>query len=331
MTDALTVLRCARGLHLAKVITSTEIVPYSQCRTFDAWTRSISGLTDLHDLLTDLVVAPRCCVVRGELIAGAEARQIRRLIYPDPETGDVPTLRDAPREWLALDMEGVERPADVPAADLRLCAEMATARLPIAFRIASHIVQATAGHGIKAGVRCRLWYWLSRPTTGTELRRWLKGTPADPSIFSSGQPIFTAAPVFTDGIVDHLPERLLSIAGLPMVEVPSQETLAPPLSPPPRPLPEPGSDRAQRYAIGALRAAAIAVATAPTDSRHVTCRSQSRGLARLVDAGLLAGSDVIRVMDEALVQAGKSPGEGAKVATWALAHPSTAQLPEGLR
>ena len=157
-----------------------------------------------------------------------------------------------------------------------------------------------------------MWFWLSRPTSGGELRRWLKGSPADPSIFGAGQPIYTAAPVFADGIVDHLSERLVSIAGANVVEIPPRQAFAPPPAPPPKPLPEPGSDRALKYAIGALRAAAIAVATAPVDSRHVTCRSQARGLARLVDAGLLAGSDVIRVMDEALVQAGKATGEGSE-------------------
>ena len=331
MTDTVTILRCARGLHLAKLVTQTEVLPYDSCRTFDAWTRHIAGLDALRDLLDDLIMMPRYCIVRGQLIAGDEARAIRRLVYADPETGDTPTLRDVHRLWLALDVEGVERPADVSAADLKMCAALAVDRLPEEFRGARHVAQATATHGVRPGIRLRLWFWLSRPTGGTELRRWLKGCPADPSIFSAGQPVYTAGPRFSDGLVDHLPERLVTIPGVNTVKVPSAADLAPPPAPPPRPLPEPGSDRALKYAIGALRAAAIAVATAPIDSRHVTCRSQSRGLARLVDAGLLAGSDVIRVMDEALVQAGKATGEGAKVAAWALAHPSSAQLPEGLR
>ena len=82
MTDSITVLRSARGLHLAKRITRTEIVPYDNARTFDAWTLSITGLGDLRDLLDNLISAPRCCVVRGRLVQGPRVTGIRRLLYP---------------------------------------------------------------------------------------------------------------------------------------------------------------------------------------------------------------------------------------------------------
>jgi hypothetical protein len=330
VTDTITLLRCARGLNLCKTIRDGEVIPYDQARTFDGFSRQLAGLDDLHELLGNLIDAPRFCVVRGELVAGGQAFGIRRLVYSDPQTGDAPTLRDVPRRWLALDIEGIERPPEVAATDLKACAAMAGSRLPEAFHRAACVAQATAGHGIKPGIRLRLWYWLSRAAGGAELKRWLKGSPADPSIFSAGQPIYTAAPLFQDGLLDHLPERITRLPGDESAVVPSVEALAPPAPPPAKPLPEPGSDRAQKYAIGALRAAAVAVATAPVDSRHITCRGQSRGLARLVKAGLLAGSDVVRVMDEALVQAGKPAGEGAKVAAWALTHPSTSKLPEGI-
>jgi hypothetical protein len=329
MSDTITLLRCARGLVLAKRISASGITPYDQAKRFDGVTRSVSSLDDLHDLLGHLIDAPRFCVVRGELIAGERATGIRRLVYDDPQTGDRATLRDVPRRWLALDMEGIARPADLPAADLAGCAALAIATLPGAFSGAGFIVQATAGHGIKPGIRLRLWYWLSRATSGAELRRWLAGCPADPSIFGAAQPIYTAAPLFSEGAADPVPQRLHSRPG-GLVEAPPPEALAPPPAPPPVPLPAPGNARAERYAIAALSRAAAAVASAPVDSRHLTCRSQARGLARLVAAGLLAESDVVAVMDAALQQAGKQAGEGAKVAAWAIAHPSAAPLPEGL-
>lgn len=329
MSDTIALLRCARGLVLAKRISPAAIAPYDQAKRFDAFTRSLSSLDDLQDLLGHLIDAPRICGVRGELIAGERATGIRRLIYDDPQTGDRATLRDVPRRWLALDMEGIGRPADLPAADLAGCAALAIATLPAAFHGAGFIAQATAGHGIKPGIRLRLWYWLSRATSGAELRRWLAGCPADPSIFGAAQPIYTAAPIFSEGAADPLPQRLHSRTG-GLVEVPPPEALAPPPAPPLAPLPAPGNARAERYALAALRHAAAAVASAPVDSRHVTCRAQARGLARLVAAGLLAESDVIAVMDAALQEAGKPKGEGAKVAAWAINHPSAAPLPGGI-
>ncbi|GAB0112724.1 hypothetical protein [Acidisoma sp. C75] len=329
MNETITLLQCARSLVLAKRITHAAITPYDQAKRFDGFTRELSGLADLRDLLGHLINAPRFCVVRGALAAGETATAIRRLVYDDPATGDVATLRDVPRRWLALDMEGIARPADLPAADLPGCAALAIATLPEAFHGAGFIAQATAGHGIKPGIRLRLWYWLSRSTSGAELRRWLAGCPADPSIFGAAQPIYTAAPIFSAGAADPIPQRLHSCPG-GLVEVPPPEALSPPPAPPAKPLPAPGDSRAERYALAALRHAAAAVASAPVDSRHVTCRSRARGLARLVEARLLAPADVIAVMDAALQQAGKLPGEGAKVAAWAIAHPSTAKLPEGI-
>ncbi|GAB0114935.1 hypothetical protein [Acidisoma sp. C75] len=329
MSETITLLRCARGLALAKRITPAGINTYDQAKRFDGFTRSLSGLDDMQDLLGHLIDAPRFCVVRGALAAGETATGIRRLIHEDRATGDAATLRDVPRRWLALDMEGIDRPADLPAADLPGCAALAIATLPEAFRVAGHIAQATAGHGIKPGIRLRLWYWLSRATSGAEVRRWLKDTPADPSIFGAAQPIYIAAPIFSEGARDPVPQRLHSRPG-GLVEVPPPEALAPSPAPPAKPLPAPGNSRAERYALAALRHAAAAVASAPVDSRHVTCRSQARGLARLVEARLLASADVISVLDAALQQAGKPKGEGARVAAWAIAHPSTAKLPEGI-
>jgi hypothetical protein len=331
MSESITVLRCASNLRLAKLVTPTEIIPFGDTKTYDAWTFPVADLEALGALLDRLQAAPRCCVVRGELINGPRGRGIRRTLYVDTRTGEQPTLRDVPRRWVALDMEGVDRPDGVDASDVARCARVAIARLPEAFHGAGCVAQATAGHGIKPGIRLRLWHWLSRPTDGGELRRWLKGTPADPSIFGAAQPIFTAGPAFAEGMADHLPARLVAIAGKHVVDVPSVQALAPPPRPEPKPLPEPSSLAGSRYALAALRGAAARVATAPTDSRHPTCLAQSMSLARLVNAGLLARSDVEAAMTAAMEAAGKTQEEGAKIVAWALDHPSTKPLPEGIR
>ena len=68
--------------------------------------------------------------------------------------------------------------------------------LPEEFWTADCIVQATAGHGIKPGMRLRLWFWLSRPLGRGELDRWFANSPVDRSVFRTVQAIYTAAPVF---------------------------------------------------------------------------------------------------------------------------------------
>ena len=115
-----------------------------------------------------------------------------------------------------------------------------------------------------------------------------------------------------------------------MVQVPAPEALAPPPRAPFKPLPLPYTQAGSKYALAALRNAAERVAHARVSSRHPTCRAQTMNLARLVDAGLLARSDVVRVMVAALVQAGKPQKDTDRVVAWALEHASNRPLPEGV-
>jgi hypothetical protein len=231
-------------------------------------------------------------------------------------------LRWTWRAWAALTI--------FPRADLARCTAEAVQRLPGAFHGAHCIAQATASHGIKLGCRVRLWYWLSRPTNGGELTRWLRGKPADPSVFRPVQPIYTAAPEFEHGVSDHLPHRMVTLPGRELVEVPTPEALAPP---PPRlsaPLPKPGDFRAARYVFAALTNAATRVRQAGIGDRHRTLLREARGLARFIAAGLLSERDIETVLHGAGEAAGKPEDEITSVIAWAIAHPSGASLPENV-
>ena len=117
-TDNITIIR-APHRRLAKLITAdSEIIGYDRARQIDATQIQVSSLADVRALLDRLLHRPDCAIVRGEIIAGTHAERIRRLAYLDATTGDEPTLRDVPRRWLALDMDGVERPEAIPAHDL---------------------------------------------------------------------------------------------------------------------------------------------------------------------------------------------------------------------
>jgi hypothetical protein len=210
--DTITVLRARRGKRLTKMIrTDGTIEGYDSAFVFDLISHPVADLDALHQLLRRLLFQPDRAVVRGVPIDRARCTEVRRLAYRDKDTGDEPTLRAAPHRWLALDLDGVERPESVPAADIAGCAAEAILQLPVAFHGVRCIVQASGSHGIKPGVRLRLWYWLDRLATGEELTRWLHGTPADPSVFRVVQPIYTAAPVLAPGVNDHLPQRIVDV------------------------------------------------------------------------------------------------------------------------
>jgi hypothetical protein len=272
-----------------------------------------------------------CAVVRGEIANPGRVQRVRRLLHPDPKTGELPTLREAPRQWLAVDVEGVERPAAIAAADLVACAGEAIRRLPDAFHGGCCVVQASGSHGIKPDIRLRLWYWLSRPATSAELKRWLRGTPADPSIFGAAQVIYTAAPIFNHGICDHLPGRIIELPGRPLVGVPPPETLRPPppSTTPARPILSQGSARADLYVRAALTHAASRIIG--SGRRHPVILSEACGLARLVNAGLLGRSEMKAVLWQAAQQAGKDDeAEIDRLVDFGMDHANTTPLPNGI-
>jgi hypothetical protein len=286
--DKITIL-VSRGCRLGKMVrTGGEIASFDKARTFDLFERSIEGLTELGGWLRWLSDRSDCCVVRGAILDAARTRAVRRLLQRDPKTGDSPTLRDVPRRWLALDLDSLALPEYVAPTDLPACAAVAIERLPPAFRGASCIVQATGSHGIKPGLRLRLWYWLDRPTTGAELKAWLCAAPIDRSVFGAAQLIYTATPVFV-GCRDHLPRRFAWLSGEATLRMPpSEEALATPSR---KPLPQlriTSHAEAREYAYAALVQAARRISTAVEGERHSTliaacCRLTPLLRARVVD------------------------------------------------
>jgi hypothetical protein len=322
MTDTITIIRARGGKRLAKLIRADgTIADYDSAYRYDLIERPVPDLNAVATLLRQLMCRPDCAVVRGVVPDAARSANVRRLAFRDDKTGDEPTLADVPRMWLALDMEGIPRPQDVPATDLVRCASEAIQRLPKAFHGVECIAQATAGHGIKPGCRVRLWYWLERPTAGPELKHWLRGKPADPSVFRTAQPIYTAAPVFERGAKDHLPERMVLIPGTATVAVPSSEALQPPPRPK-RELPKASEGSANRFAWAALRNATARIRQADVGRRHDTILHETLALARFVSAGLLSRSDVTTAVHGAGDEAGKPEAEIEAVIAWAFDHPS---------
>ena len=329
--DSVVVLE-APDKRLAKLVTADgRVIDYDGCYRFNARTVPLAGLYALYDLLKRLVAMPDRCVVRGELIGPPRQKGIRRLSHPDAETGDEPTLRAAPRRWLALDCEGMERPAEIPAADLEACADHVTDQLPPVFQRTMHIVQASAKHGIRPDIRLRLWFWCDRALTNAELKQWNKILKCDASVYRTAQPIYTAAPVFAAGRGDHLPERLKLLDGEHWLRTPSAEELAPPAPPAPVERPATG-DLGDAYARGALSSAANAIIGAGEGNRHETLVREASNLARLVQAGLVTSANVTAILTRAAQQAGKDDGKEIALAIgWGLKNPAVGALPEARR
>jgi hypothetical protein len=289
---------------------------YDRPYLFNLASAGVNNIAELEALLRDLLSRADTCVLRGRVLDPARTRGVRRLVHP--RVGAEPTMADAARSWIALDIDGLPLPADTDPRDLMRCGETARALLPAAFRGAACIVFATAGHGFKAGARLRLWFLLSSPLSGVDCRQWLRDYPADPSVFGAVQPIYTAAPTFI-GMPDPLPSRLVMLDGAERVSTPSPAILARP-----RVILRPaaglkaGAAGAGHYALRALARAYVAIAGAQVGQRHPTAVSEAWALSRLVVCGLLSFGEMARTLDAALQEAGKPEGEGAAIAAWAL-------------
>ena len=324
--DTITILRGMPGRRLAKLVHADGTVEdYDAGYLFDLFPQRVAGIEDLDSLVQRLLPRPDCCAVWGVPVDLERMRKVRRLVYADKKTGDGPTLRDASHSWVAIDFDGVAPIGATVAGDIAACGRTAIATLPAEFRTSTCLVQATAGFGLKPGIRVRLWYWLSRPISSAEAKRWL-GRSVDLCTFRTCQPIFTAAPVFAPGARDHLPTRIAFVPGAVAVAVPPPERLAPPA---PRPaarvvLRETTGD----YVRHALTASALRVRTAPVGNRHDTIVSEARWLERLVVAGLASDHEVASVLSAAGQDAGKPDDEIQKILVWARQHPSDKPVPK---
>ena len=314
---AVTVVEAQGGAILAKRWHADgSATPYGNARIVTLHAVPLADLAGLYSLLRDLLKAPRCCIVRGEPIDPARVAHVRRLLHRCPETGDAPTLREAPRRWVAVDLDGLPLPAGLDPRDLAACARVVRPALPHAFRDAAAIVGATASHGVKPGARLRWWAWLSRPTTGAELENWFAGCPVDLCTFRPVQPTYTAAPLFAPGMVDPCPERLAMLpSAREVVPVPAPAMLRP-VQAERRALPR---NAAGDGGSGALAYARRTIAAAHESTRHDTAKRMAAFLAHLARDGEISADAAKRAIGDGIETAGKQREEGEAVAAWAIA------------
>ena len=133
--------------------------------------------------------------MRGAIAGPARVAAVRRLIHSCPHTGEQPTLREAPRRWLALGLDSLPLPAGGNVRDLVECGAHARLCLLSVFHGSHCIVAASGSNGVKPGMRLHLWFWLQRPLSGPECQRWLHGSPVDPALFSPAQLTYTKRPM----------------------------------------------------------------------------------------------------------------------------------------
>jgi hypothetical protein len=198
---------------------------YEHAKHFKVEQKPIAGVDELLSIIQE--IGPRSCVILGRLKAGVDPTNALRLLKDRPLANgmvDPATIEDAMHCWLPIDVDSVEaRDKDGefdPLTDPTRAIFCVLEHLPEEFIGADCLWQFTSSAGLKPGIRMRLYFWLSRPLTGVEMKAWLGSCKAvDPSIYGPNQLIYAAPPVL-DGVADPVRKRTGIIRSSGPVAVP---------------------------------------------------------------------------------------------------------------
>jgi len=204
-TDAVTLLT-TKGPLATKVFTwspaanAPQIADYGLAKLFRVDEMGVSSIHDLAAGLESIAGDSRTFVVRGRPIPGIDSENaVRRHHTRKKADGSVEhaTLEAVPRYWIPLDCDSIPCPDHIdPIRDDDKAIKHVVSLLPPEFGSVTVYYQFTSSHGIKPGIRARLYYWADKPMYDEQLKSWLADAPVDHSIFTPSQPIYTARPIF---------------------------------------------------------------------------------------------------------------------------------------
>lgn len=151
----------------------------------------VHDIDELHDLLDRMRAKPKYFVIRGEFIEDTGEPQYRST---KSITGKPATIKEVPRSWLMIDVDG--EPSE--SAKPKVWAKEVRRRLPVPFRHAACVWQASASAGrpSKPGIRIHIWFLLDRLVSSDQVKAWLQSSEiqVDTALGQTNQIHYTADP-----------------------------------------------------------------------------------------------------------------------------------------
>jgi hypothetical protein len=225
-TDTLTFLGTLGSIVAAKRIRlrdgqPPEIIGYDDAKHFTVVERPVASIDDAAELLAKVERQPHYMMIRGRPLPDIDRDHALRRKLNGRDDGSA-CFEAAPHHVIPLDLDSVECPEGCDPLDPETAVKIVAARLPSEFYGVTCWWQFTSSAGLKAGIRLRLFFWGSRPTTDAELKAWLPKSIVDHAIFDPVQPIYVANPIFEEG-ADPVPVRSGLLRGQrDVVEVPDE-------------------------------------------------------------------------------------------------------------
>jgi hypothetical protein len=179
---------------------------YDKARYLRYFRRDYATLVEFAEALNTAAGERQVFLIRGQLKSGLNPAIHHRRIFKlgDPEA----TLDGPARWWGVFDLDGTYVP--VGLSFLEGCLLVREQLLPTEFRGVTMVAAVTPSTGLGQGLHARLYFALDRPIENHVLIAYAMALGAavpnlrlDPSVFRTGQPIYTARPLFK-GMSDPL-------------------------------------------------------------------------------------------------------------------------------
>lgn len=216
-----TVAQACRGILAKQHYANKPIQSYDRVKYFNFFETNIWSLDELYSLSKRLLNKPQCCFIRARLKDRDRRRHMLRRAY-DSEDGPA-TLISYRCYWFALDIDGYGN----SMGDLFTDTHQVLLALPSCFQDIDCFSVASASYGIKTSIHMRLFFWSQELVSNNDILKVLKNNKAcaDLTIYQNPvQPIYTAAPVFRDGLSDPVKQRIIWINGeFPHVVIPAEQ------------------------------------------------------------------------------------------------------------
>jgi hypothetical protein len=193
---------------------------YDRAKWFRVELVEVSDIYSLSEHLAELESDNTKLIVRGEPLTHIDLSEpVRRRASADLDDDRAPYFCMAARgvPWLCIDIDSLRLPRRrqrQSPRNHRAALQYAIQQLPDCFHDITCHWQFSSQYMVTdhENIRLHLWYWLDRPITDPEAKRWAQHisadyTPIDTSLYQSVQPHYTAAPIFEDGLEDPLDQR----------------------------------------------------------------------------------------------------------------------------
>lgn len=224
--DTVTVLATQQGYLATKVIARDPATGESVFRPYNAGTFfgvlppfGVSNIQELSNLLAGIEYLPQLLVIRGSPGPGVEAGQTVQRRGSGSGSQFVGNFMTPPegRRYVLIDFDKISLPQGQILSPLTVgdVTEHLVGLLPKEFHDASYHWQlsSSAGFCTPDKVSMHIWFWLARPVSDNDLKRWGEHANSctgmklvDLALFQHVQPHYTAAPVF-EGVNDPFPAR----------------------------------------------------------------------------------------------------------------------------